>query len=180
MTTVTKKSNSKLAAARKQAVISKKTIKSVTDGIYDGTDKLKHYIRKYYWEKRIIDLKRDISPSLKDGIKYFSFCSKYALDVRYFIRKNLINFNKSYSKFGFVEVVKEDYDILLDWMAHKQYKATNGIFGLLSEVATDTSHENYAKFWSSFRSDIINLDYLGDILRVRNPAGKINHNDSFA
>lgn len=172
----------KLEAAKKEAINKKKTKGSVPIGFFDGKDILKQYIRQYYWKKRINDLKRDIQPALRDGIKYFSFCSRYALDVRYFIKENYINFDKNYSKFGFVEVLKEDYNILKEWITQKHYTKDNvsDIFGLLSEVATDTSHENYGKFWSSFPYDVINLDYLGDILKTSNPAGKINNNDFFA
>jgi hypothetical protein len=175
---------SRLEIARKQALI--KSVDRKTEkrgiGIYDQTDYLKHYIRKNFWEKRILNLKRDIAPKLDNGIRYFSFCSKYAFDVRYFIKKGYIDPAKENSKFGFVEFVKDDYDFLNTWLTNNPTlkEISDPIQGLLADVATDSAHKHYGKFWSAFPYDVINLDYLGDILRISNPTGKIGQNDFFA
>jgi hypothetical protein len=168
----------KLEKAIAKAVLTESKREPLEDsGYYNEDDTLKHYIRKYYWEKRITRLKRDANPALVNGIKYFSFCSIRAFDVRYFIKQKLINTN-SKVPFAFVEFVKDDFEFLAQTYINKNLGS--GFCGSFDDIATNSDNENYGKFWSTFPYDVINLDYLGDILKTNNHSGKIGENDFYA
>jgi len=171
----------KLAKAMESAIVTKDPSESiVSSGYYDDKDLLKHYIRKKYWLKRIESLKRDCSSMIPDGIKYFAFCSRFAYDVRYFANKNLLDNSYLTSiPFVFVEFLKDDFDFLQEQFLKRHSKGM-GFYGSLADISTDTRHKDYGKFWSTFPFDVINLDYLGDILKSGSSSGKIGANDFYA
>ncbi len=173
-----KATKTKLEQAIEKAVVKKPKIESISQtGYYDEKDLLKHYIRKQYWRRRIEILRRDNAPILGQGIRYFTFCSKYAYDVRYFISNRLINLKGESPPFVFVEFLKDDFDFLSDRFISR-YRTATGFYGSLAEIATSSSHKDYGEFWGTFPYDVINLDYLGDILKTN--TDRIGENDFYA
>jgi len=171
------KSESKLQTAKKEAIKTANTETIVGSGYFQEDDSLKHYIRKKFWRQRIESLQRD-SPSLKDGIKYFTFCSRHAFDIRYFQSNKLLRTN---SPFAFVEFLKDDFNFLNDiFLSRFASTGATGFYGSLADISTTPSHEEYGRFWSTFPYDIINLDYLGDILKSNASSGKIGNNDFYS
>lgn len=144
-------------------------------------DLLKHFIRKQYWTKRIDQLQRDFSDELEKGIRYFSLCSKYAFDVRYFLNLKLLDLSQGSKKvgFSFCEVVEEDARFLLNSFIPKRLPmAGTGYVGKLADIATNSKNQNYGRFWGNFPFDVINLDYWGDIFRTNQT--EIGINDFYA
>ncbi len=173
-----KANKTKLEKAIGEAVVLKPKAQSISEiGYYDEKDLLKHYIRKHYWGKRIEVLRRDNSPVLSMGIRYFTFCSKYAFDVRYFANNGFIDLKSTAPSFAFVEFLKDDFDFLSEQFISRYQNAT-GFYGSLAEIATSSSHKDYGSFWGTFPYDVINLDYLGDILKTNSE--KIGVNDFYA
>ena len=170
--------NSKLKKIKEQVVIAKKKVDIPGKREFGADDILKHFIRKYFWKRRIIALRRDLAPNLRDGIRYFSLCSKLAFDVRLFLNENLINLESSRTAFVFCESEKKDFNFLNNNFIHNRLHGNGlGFEGLLSEIALETKNDYDGYFWGSFPFDVINLDYLGDIFKAN--IHKIGVNDFY-
>jgi len=159
---MTRRSLSKLQSAKKQAVRGAKPLRGVQLRVFHD-DVLKHFIRTNYWKKRIEKLirTRDIP-----CISYFSLCADTAFDARLFKNGSLIDFTQQRpTPFGYCEYDRSRFDLL-----DSVFKSPcRGFFGRLEEMATDSGHQEYSKFWGSFPYDVINLDFWGDIHKANDP-----------
>ncbi len=148
----------------KNEILTTRVVKKSSERDFVQDDHIKHYIRKYYWKTRIEKLKRDTD--LKDGITYFSLCSKHAFDTRFFLKNQLINLLKD-NCFGFCEYKKEDFKFIYDDYASKRFNGKFiGFHGKLADIALKPQSTSYGGFWKSFPFDVINLDYYGDIFKT--------------
>ena len=151
---------SKLEKAKKKArAATTETGKKVLGILYD--DLLKHYIRVKLWMPRV---KRLIRARGNSSVGYFSLSGATAYDVRLFSKNGLIDFTKEKPlPFAYCECDEESYHVLDDTFQ----APCRGFHGLLEEIATDPSNEDYGDFWSAFPFDVINLDFWGDIHETR-------------
>lgn len=157
---------SKLEKARKAAIIPE-TEERPEVREFGSEDILKQFIRTNYWKNRIKSLKRDIKPELDNGVKYFSLCSKYAFDIRFFVNERFINTNNDKKKFYFCEYKREDYNFLKKYFIDKRFTdGGKGFYGKLADIAIKSDENDYGRFWGAFPFDIINLDYYGDIFKI--------------
>ncbi len=157
---------SKLELAKQKAHAGQVQIEKVDSRVFHD-DVLKHHIRVYHWKKRIEKLLRAREIST---VSYFSLCADTAYDVRFFKNSGLINFSSERpTPFAYCEHHEESFRFLGD-----VYKAPCvGFLGEIEEIASDPTNDLYGKFWGTFPYDVINLDFWGDIHKVKHSINNV-------
>ncbi len=127
-----------------------------------SNDLTKHYIRVYYWAKRIRSL---IRAREIESAKYFSLCGETAFDIRLFRKKRLVGSaignSASNPSFVYCEKDSDKFEIL-----NKTFQDDNGFEGEIEKISTDSRDKDFGRFWSYFPFDVINLDFWGDIHKM--------------
>lgn len=130
------------------------------------TDLKKHYVRLEGW----LPVFQGYARQQNRSVRYLTLCAKYAIDVRYFRNKGVLEYDETqriYPTVAFAEKDAQDYAIIAETLGTVML----GIKGDLEEILVrpDENPDNSEKLRKSFPYDIINLDFTGEVVREDDP-----------
>jgi hypothetical protein len=130
------------------------------------TDLKKHYVRLEGW----LPVFQGYARQQNRSVRYLTLCAKYAIDVRYFRSKGVLQYDatqKIYPTVAFVEKDAQDFAIIAETLGTTKL----GIKGDLEEILVRPEEHpaNSEKLRKSFPYDIINLDFTGEVTREDDP-----------
>ena len=129
-------------------------------------DLKKHYVRKIGW----LPVLREYIKAGSKSPRYFTLCAKEAIDVRYFRRCGVLQFDqreRSYPTVTFVEREAQDYAFIAETLGQTRL----GLLGDLEAIVLRPAQfpDEHQRLLSTFPHDVVNLDFTGEVVRPRDP-----------